>query len=202
MLSYVAGIPKVPRVTKFTVNGTFTVPAGIFLVHLSGCGGGGGGSGANTNGEGRGGVGGCSVLKLPVAVIPGESINVNVGVGGNGGGQQGHGAGGQPSSFGDITIPGGGGGRVPNQAQGDPPADNAYFFYSRNPTLGRPSGTYGSRGTYFYPGMPGLPSAFGKGADSGADATEPGGGGAGGTKNHSTYGAGRNGAAGLIIVEY
>jgi hypothetical protein len=65
----------------FTTSGTFTVPAGVSQVFLSGCAAGAGGAGI----WGASGGAGESVMLFPVTVSPGEVITVTIGVGGNGG---------------------------------------------------------------------------------------------------------------------
>lgn len=64
----------------FTTSGTFTVPAGVTQIYVSGCGGGGGGSSV----YGCGGGGGASIYRRPITVTPGQSISYVVGSGGSG----------------------------------------------------------------------------------------------------------------------
>lgn len=71
-----------------TGSSTFTVPDGIYLIYLSGCGGGGGGAGGYTGSGATGGGGGGPAPQfhmLPVAVTPGSILDVFVGSKGSGG---------------------------------------------------------------------------------------------------------------------
>jgi hypothetical protein len=76
------------RKAIFTSSGTYTVPAGITQIWVSGAGGGGGGGGGNqfSNGAqgagGGGGYAGSSTLKTPVSVTPGQSLTITIGAGG------------------------------------------------------------------------------------------------------------------------
>lgn len=76
------------RSTRFTGNGTFTIPTGITQVKVTvvGGGGGGGGSDGSSNG-GRGGGGGGTALRWLTGLTPGATLAVTVGGGGamNGG---------------------------------------------------------------------------------------------------------------------
>ena len=62
--------------TYFYTSGTYTVPAGVTKVYVSGCGGGAGG------GHIYGGGGGESVIRKAITVTPGQSIAVTIGSGG------------------------------------------------------------------------------------------------------------------------
>jgi hypothetical protein len=92
----------------FTANGTFTVPDGVTLVFVTGCGGGGGG-GAGTPGTndtddwapGGGGGGGAIASTVAVSVTPGAALAVVIGAGGAGGAS---GIGGQGVDGGDSTF--------------------------------------------------------------------------------------------------
>ena len=82
----------------FTSNGTFTVPAGVTSITVSGVGGGGGGGGGRATtfegssgafrifaqGGGAGGAG-AQVLNQPMSVTPGQQIAITIGNGGAGG---------------------------------------------------------------------------------------------------------------------
>lgn len=114
--------------------GTWTCPAGIKFVTVTGCGGGGGGGGgASSSGRGiaffaSGGSGGhaASTITQVVSVTPGVTYNISVGEGGiggtsncvanivNGGGcRPGNpGSDGSSSLFGSTIFPGGKGGRA------------------------------------------------------------------------------------------
>jgi len=78
------------RKQAFTSNGSFTVPAGVTQIWITGCaGGGGGGASLATNstsfctGAGGGGAG-QSVIRYPLAVTPGQVIPITIGGGGAG----------------------------------------------------------------------------------------------------------------------
>ena len=113
-------------VEQLTGTGTWTVPAGVHTVWLTGCGGGGGGASGEQNGGYDGGGGGGSgvcVADIPYPVTPGESIAYAVGAGGIGGaGIAGDGAGathnagsdGGNTTFGNFLLSGGRG--ATNQA--------------------------------------------------------------------------------------
>lgn len=103
---------------RFTTSGSFTVPAGVTSLQVSGCaGGGGGGGGAGSSspfagGGGGGGGAGESVIKEVVTVTPGQVIEVVIGNGGNRGlgnvSSAGTGTAGGTTRFGDfITLAGG-----------------------------------------------------------------------------------------------
>ena len=112
--------PAFENIQAFTVDGTFTVPEGIYKVDVLVVGGGGGGGGIIAAGGGAGGI----VYQEGYAVTPGQEIAVTVGAGGLGGkgynstGQDG--LRGENSVFGTITAQGGGGGaRYSNTAEGN-----------------------------------------------------------------------------------
>ena len=75
------------KTTYFYTSGTYTVPAGVTTVYVSGCGGGAGGS------HFYGGGGGESVIRKAISVTPGQSITVTIGSGGAG----------KPTSAGTIS---------------------------------------------------------------------------------------------------
>lgn len=76
-------------IQRFTANGSFTVPAGVTKIWLSGCAGGGGGgacpggTSAIASGGGGGGAG-QPVIKLLVPVTPGQVIPIVIGAAGSG----------------------------------------------------------------------------------------------------------------------
>lgn len=106
------GAANFPNVQLFTANGTFTPPAGVTLVWVSGTGGGGGGGGGATGNGGQGGGGGAGCWRIPVNVTPGTGVTITVGIGGGGGSSAPtDGGSGGVSSFGSaISLPGGHGG--------------------------------------------------------------------------------------------
>lgn len=77
--------------SRFTSNGSFTVPANVTRIWVSGCGaGGGGGASLATNSVsfitgGGGGGAGESIMRNPFNVTPGQVIPITIGTGGNGG---------------------------------------------------------------------------------------------------------------------
>ncbi|WP_174635172.1 glycine-rich domain-containing protein [Yersinia thracica] len=77
--------------SRFTSNGSFTVPANVTQIWVSGCGaGGGGGASLATNSSsfltgGSGGGAGESIMRNPFNVTPGQVIPITIGTGGNGG---------------------------------------------------------------------------------------------------------------------
>ncbi|WP_145536957.1 hypothetical protein [Yersinia alsatica] len=76
--------------SRFTSSGSFTVPAGVTQLWVSGCAaGGGGGSSLSTNSSsfvtgGSGGGAGQPVIRFPITVTPGQVIPVTIGTGGTG----------------------------------------------------------------------------------------------------------------------
>lgn len=84
----------------FNTSGTFTVPADVDVIFVSGTGAGGGGAAADI-----GGASGAACEMVPIAVTPGESITVTIGSGGA------VGTAGGTTTFGSyISLPGGAGG--------------------------------------------------------------------------------------------
>lgn len=70
---------------RITATGTWTVPAGVTGIFVSGSGGGEGGSGGKTFVGGGGGAAGCFFYGIPLKVTPGESLAIKIGAGGAGG---------------------------------------------------------------------------------------------------------------------
>ena len=182
----------------FTSSGTFTVPAGVTQVFLTGCGGGGGGggvAGSNSGAQyGGGGGSGYTVIRRAVAVTPGASITVTIGNGG-GGGAQGNGGTGGTTSFGALLSISGGGGGGGTNATGSAFNGGAGIGHwdgdggNANSTSNGGSSIYG-RGALG--GSPGTAAA----ANSGA------GGGGGRTPSGGTYRAGGAGGSGYLLVEW
>jgi len=102
-------------VERFTSNGSFTVPAGVSTIYVSGCAGGGGGGGSmnatsSVSGGSGGGGAGASTVRQAFSVTPGQSISITIGGAGSGG-VQGNGTAGGNTVVGSlVTLPGGGGG--------------------------------------------------------------------------------------------
>lgn len=77
----------VKNIARFTSSGSFTVPAGVTKLWVSGCAGGGGGgfssdTTANVSGGGGGGGAGQAIIRTPFAVTPGQVIAITIGSGG------------------------------------------------------------------------------------------------------------------------
>lgn len=167
----------------FTGSGTFTVPAGVTTVYLTGTGGGGGGGGGNsgTNGGGGGGSG-AVVIKQAVTVTPGASISVTIGTNGGGGASGVAGSSGGTTSFGALLSLTGGTGGTPAGGGGS-------------------GGTVtGGTGGLAYPGQPGTQyNSYGSATGGNGGSTPFGSGGAGGFGTISArsgygFGAGGGGA--------
>ncbi|ENF7816152.1 hypothetical protein ABR157_001915 [Enterobacter soli] len=209
--------PEVPYISgkaRFATPGTFsfTVPAGVTTLYLSGCGGGGGGGGgggapdstSKTSSSGGGGGAGISTYSLPVTVIPGATYSVVIGAGGNkgnGGGAGGdgfNGGDGGDTSFGTLlTLLGGKGGikglaaigALPNPIGGDGgfPGGSAGTTGSINsivPSVGGGGGS-GPFGT----GAGSSRGSTGQGSSSGSGVSSP---------SPSGFGAGGGGGAGTL----
>uniref|UniRef100_UPI004028E5E8 glycine-rich domain-containing protein n=1 Tax=Enterobacter agglomerans TaxID=549 RepID=UPI004028E5E8 len=213
------------RRQRFTSSGSFTVPAGVTTLYLSGCaGGGGGGAGGGGNqsfygAAGAGGGAGQGVIKQPVAVTPGQSIPINIGSAGSGGiGNSSGGVGasdGGVTSFGSLlTLQGGAaGGNGGNTSSGGVPGAGNSAGYP-----GGSAGGDGSSTTASAMGGNGGSCAFGGGGGgSRASSTNgyqagsaygygAGGGGGGGhyAGDNATYigGNGGAGAPGILILEW
>ena len=213
------------RKAVFTANGTYTVPAGVTTLWVSGCAGGGGGGSAGTStttaggGGGGGGGAGQSVLRTAIAVAAGDSLSITVGAGSAGGaappatsGTNGNnGAAGGNTVLTNttaattlLTLTGGGAGAGGGGGTGGG---------------GYPNGGDGGDGSYMSYGGQGASNPFGGGGCSprGAVGTNTGyagmnaaGNGAGGSGGAGTYAAsavvaglaGGNGSAGLLIIEW
>ena len=98
--------------TKFTSNGSFTVPVGITTVYVTAAGGGGGGGGGYATGYcGEGGGGANCVYKAAFTVTPLQVISITIGTGGAGGAVGVAGTVGGNTVVGSLgTLSGGGGG--------------------------------------------------------------------------------------------
>ncbi|MDN7476124.1 hypothetical protein QZM71_14795 [Burkholderia multivorans] len=168
-------------IARFTSSGTFTVPAGVTTLYVSGCAaGGGGGSGASNNGGqsslvggggGGGGGAGQSIIRQPYTVTPGQNISITIGAAGTGGaGPVTNGAGSAGTSGGNtvvgslITLTGGGagvgGGAVQSNTNGGGGAGGAGG-------VGYPYGGNGSDGNIMGQGGMGASCPFGGGGANG-----------------------------------
>lgn len=214
------------RQQSFTTNGSFTVPAGVTTVYVSGCGGGGGGAGAGgtgaslgTAGGGAGGGAGQFAYRIPIAVTPGQVISVTIGAGGthsNGGaaGTSATDAGnGGATSFGSLlTLAGGNGGSkgsfgVVGSASGGIGGigfPNGGWGVDGSPNGGAAGGGQGASTPFgFAPGT--VRSALGSGltAPAGAGFGCGGGGGSAAWNGaNAPGGAGADGRPGFLGVEW
>lgn len=213
---------------RATSNTSWTVPAGVTRVWLSGCGGGGGGGGAggaNANNQGGGGGGGGAgkpIIRQPYTVVPGATLSITIGGAGSGG--NGSSAGNTASDGtaggntvitgmvgGTVTLNGGGGG-------GGASSSSSGGNGGLSPTVGFPIGVQGEEGN-----LEGIPTgnggdggggpfgSAGFGAASTYAVPSPGydaygfgcgGGGAGGVYGTGTGAKGGAGAPGIVILEY
>lgn len=204
----------------YTTSGTFIVPANVFFIDVSGCGGGGGGGGTFTvAGQSAGGAGGGgageSRLKTRFAVTPGQSIAITIGTGGGAGSIGGFGGNGTATIIGSLITLQPGLGGSPGSPASTTASPGGQFG------SGFPGGSWGGdaqvngNGAGAY-GGPGADSLFGVGGrltkgNSGAATAGgagsgygAGGGGAGGSNaNQSGSGAiGGAGTNGIVIIEY
>lgn len=217
-------------IARITSSSTFTVPAGVTTIYVSGCaagaGGGGGGGATNSLGVGAGGAGGGagqSIIRQAFTVTPGASISITVPTTGGTGG-----SGGSPS------VPGGQGSAGGNTVIGSLITLNGASlvgggvnFTSSVPAggtngAGYPSGAHGSDGASGFNGGVGLggmggSSPYGGGGgngrsgSTGAPGAAGGGYGSGGGGGGGGYGSGTGGAnggaggaggPGLVIIEW
>ncbi|WP_155638642.1 hypothetical protein [Burkholderia cepacia] len=173
-------------IARFVSSGTFTVPAGVTTIYVSGCaGGGGGGAGAGNNngqsslvggGGGGGGGAGQSVLKQSFSVTSGATITVTIGAAGTAGTGGVVGAGGAGGAGGNTTLTGGaslvltggagggGGSAVVSNVAGQGGAGGGGG-------AGYPNGSAGGDGNYAGLGGAGASSLFGGGGGSGRAST-------------------------------
>ena len=102
----------------FTVDGSWTVPAGVTRVTIQVWGAGGGGAGGDSGNEdgGGGGGGGGYSTSVDVVVVPGAVHAYTVGQGGNGGNDQQDGFDGEASTMLGVTANGGAGGNCDDDA--------------------------------------------------------------------------------------
>jgi hypothetical protein len=171
---------------SFVTSGTFTIPSGISLVFVTGCGGGGGGGV-------YGGGGGASVIKVPFNVTPGQNISITIGSGGAGQTSSGNPTNGGNTSFGTYLVLNGGqsGGTFTDTLAPVSPTGQGgqigFGFNGGNAALG-----YGGN------------SVFGLGGSPFNGSSSFGGGGGGGL-NRTTFAEGEtggNGGSGFILVEW
>ena len=207
------------RQQKFTVNGSFTVPAGVTTILVSGCAGGGGGgaSSAGSSQTGSGGAGGGagqSIIGNSYSVTPGQVIAITIGAGGAGGAvSQANGTSGGNTVVGSlVTLLGGpygfGGGNLVGTSTGAAPSAVGYPSggYSTDSVNGQVNGSSGEGGSSPFGGggtRIRYASAVGINGHS-AVGFGAGGGGGGGyyTAGVGSAGTGGAGAPGFIKIEW
>lgn len=206
-------------ISRHTTAGSFTVPAGVTTIYVSGCAGGGGGGGSastssSSSGGGGGGGAGESIVRVPFTVTPGQVLAISIGGAGTGGALGVSGLPGGTTALGSlVTLNPGLGGLSGGAASAT--ASNGGTGAS-----GFPGGSYGGDAGTSQPsgaaGGAGASGPFGgggrmtKGAAANAVPGGPafgfgaGGGGAGGVTSNvtGTGAAGANGAPGLLIIEW
>jgi hypothetical protein len=226
----IASLVASKGVQRFTTNGSFTVPAGVTTIYVSGCaGGGGGGGGGGTSGQssyvggggGGGGGSGQSIIQQAYSVTPGQVIPITVGGAGTGGtGSSSSNTGGSNGGFGGntiigtlITLGGGGGGILGGRSIANTLGGGGAGSPGGS---GYPNGSSGTDGNYTGNGGAGASSPFGGGGVAGRASTSPGlsgytsgGFGSGGGGGGGSYGAAGNaggaggaGAPGIVIIEW
>lgn len=216
--------------SRFTSSGSFTVPAGVTKVWVSGCAaGGGGGASLATNSSsfvtgGSGGGAGQPAMSVPITVTPGQVIPVTIGTGGSGaspatnnataGGNTQLGTGGSLLNLagGSPGLIGGGGTGFPSDYGGPAggagypaggPAQNTTSFTATSATGGQ--GGQGASGPFGQAG----PAARGSTNNNIGAAVGygygAGGGGAGGAYRSTVSAPGGGGASGLdgyLVIEW
>lgn len=210
-------------IVRFTSNGSFTVPPGVWTIHASGCAGGGGGSSAigyNTGAiySGGGGGAGQSIMRQAYGVTPGQVIAITIGAGGSGGAGAAVNAAGNTGLAGGNTVVGalvtltGGGGS--SAATGSQPGLGGSGYPNGGTGSGGSGTTNGTQG-FLFPSGAGASSPYGGGGPavsgffSGSAGISGNGYGSGGSGsscpssgNIFASGAGGNGAPGLVIIEF
>lgn len=211
------------RNARFTANGTFTVPAGITTLYLSGCGGGAGGSGGagySSSGSGGGSGGGAaqSAIKTAVTVTPGATYTVTVGGAGAGGASgASQAAGGRGMAGGDtvfaksdgtvlLTLTGGAAGNSGSVSYGAGGRSNGYGSTDGGDGIpgaaGGGNGGGGGSSPFGTAGGGGRAGDQGGGNGTASYGYGCGGGGGGGAYLSGKGGAGSAGGQGLLIIEW
>ncbi|HDR9510655.1 TPA: hypothetical protein QDC03_005830 [Burkholderia cepacia] len=202
-------ISTVKGIAKFTSSGSWTVPAGVTQIFLSGCaagsGGAGGGGSTNVTGTGAGGAGGNagqSVTRQAYSVVPGSTVNITIGApspGGTAGLPTANG--GSSSAGGNTVISGTGfnGGTSVTLVGGSGSTGGAYFSNAGVPSGGTPGANGFPKGSCGADGA----SGFNGNGCGGAGASCPFGGGGGsgragatGVDGSAGYGYGSGGGGG------
>jgi len=205
-------------ISRHITNGSFTVPAGVTTIYVSGCGGGGGGGGSGTtssssSGGGGGGGAGESALRSQFAVTPGQVLAISIGAGGSSGAISGSGGSGGTTTLGAILTLGAGLGGSPGSVSASGAIGGAGGLGFPGGATGADATNNGNGGGY---GGPGGSSLFGVGgriikgnggsATAGAAAAYfgSGGSGSGGINGNQTGtgAAGGVGTPGILIIEW
>lgn len=204
------------RFRRFVTSGSFTVPAGVTQVWVSGCAAGGGGNFSpntfsNCSGGGGGGGAGQAIYRQAFAVVPGAVHAITIPAGGAAGAAGGNtvigtlitltggGAGAAGAAGAAGSAPGGiGGAGGSGSATGSDGQDAGNVAGTGNGGTGA-SGIFGGGGRGSRSVLSGAALPGGGGGGFGA-----GGGGAGGisTNSTSTGAAGGAGSGGLVIIEW
>jgi hypothetical protein len=129
-------------------SGNWTVPTGVHVVYVSGCGGGGGGGSGNASSSvdagGGGGGGAAAGHRVPLHVVPAASVAYAVGAAGTGGAAGANdGVAGGASTFGPVNFAGGAGGQRGNIAQQTPGGAGGTVFASLPLPIAVPGGAGG-----------------------------------------------------------
>lgn len=190
-----AGVNKNLQSQTFYASGSFTVPAGVTGLYISGCAGGMGGQGSGDDGASfTQGVGGIASMyasrSLPEAVTPGAVITVTVGLGGAGG-------------LGKYPYPGGASIlQQPGQPGGSSTVGSVTFasIFRTTDIFNNPNG-YGSSSAL---GIGGNPAPYNlPNPSTGGVGSAPGAGGGGGNMYGNGYGGtGGAGGSGIIIITW
>ncbi len=208
----------------FTSSGTWTAPAGINTVWLTGWGGGGGGAaGDTTTSLSSGGGGGSALSTLVIPVTPGNNYTVTIGAGGTAGND------GANTTFGSLaTFVGGGKAGSPNRnfSGGNSPgivSSTLVFttgfggnqaYASVQSSTGYAGGAGGSDSVAYFGaggggggpggvgGTGGNGNNAGAGTAGGSAAANSGAGGGGGGSGSSSGGAGGSGGSGQLTIVY
>lgn len=219
LASLKASVRSFGGLAVFTSSGSFTVPAGVTTIYVSGGAGGGGGGGTNTtsassSGGAGGGGAGQSAIRAPYTVTPGQVLSVTIGAAGSAGAVGGNGGNGGNTVLGSlVTFQGGFGGASGSAASttnsnggaggvGFPGGD---FGGDSGSTLG--AGSYSGGGGASAFGAPGRRIKGNAGNATGGTVGSgycAGGSGAGGV-NGNTTGTGAAGGAGLpgvLMIEW
>jgi hypothetical protein len=188
----------------FTSSGTFTAPAGVTRVFISGCGNGGGGGGGYGGAGGGGAGGGAMIIHHLYAVTALSNYTVTINSAGVGGATNADGTDGGTVVFDTITINGGAKG-IKGGSAGSGGAVYAPVKDAAGAVAGSATGGYyadgGDGATTGGVNGGGGGGSLGDGGVGGAGAGGAGinGGGGGGGVNGA---GGGNGGAGFLIVEY